>query len=61
MTPDGPRPFKPWCLARLPSPDHAFGFVLTFTVLQHLTDRVAARHRADLPEARRQDVLALRR
>ena len=29
-------------LARLPSPDRAFDFVLTFTVLQHLTDRVAA-------------------
>ena len=29
-------------LARLPSPDRAFDFVLTFTVLQHLTDPVKA-------------------
>jgi len=35
-------------LACLPSPDHAFDFVLTFTVFQHLTDRVAARAAAEI-------------
>ncbi len=35
-------------LAAIPAPDHAFDFVLTFTVLQHLTDRMVARAAAEL-------------
>jgi len=39
-------------LDRLPAPDGAFDFLLTFTVLQHLTDRVAARAASELRRLR---------
>jgi SAM-dependent methyltransferase len=39
-------------LGRLPAPDGSFGFLLTFTVLQHLTDRVASRAAAELQRLR---------
>jgi SAM-dependent methyltransferase len=39
-------------LTRLPVPDGVFDFLMTFTVLQHLTDRVAARAAAELGRLR---------
>jgi len=39
-------------LANLPSPDGSFLFVLTFTVLQHLVDRVAAEVAAEIRRLR---------
>lgn len=39
-------------LARVPAPDGVFDFLLTFTVLQHLTDRAAARAAAELRRLR---------
>ena len=35
-------------LAQIPAPDGAFDFLMTFTVLQHLTDRVATLATAEL-------------
>ncbi len=39
----GVRIFRVTSLANLPAPDGAFDFVMTFTVLQHLVDPVAAK------------------
>jgi len=39
----GARIFRVTSLANLPAPDGAFDFVMTFTVLQHLVDAVAAK------------------
>ncbi len=39
-------------LDRLPAPDATFDFLLTFTVLQHLTDRVAGRAATELRRLR---------